>query len=416
MRNKTLILMMILIAGCLAVLPHADAAAVPRTQFAQRHPITFDDNTGQHVLTEATYAPGSDPTTVTLGPGSDFQVDSFFDIFTELSVQGTPGETYVVDSFFDIFTELSINGGPPSQLSGANIPTVIQVAERSGQRGTWDTEMISMDLTGNVPDPSGGADIGVVLRQSPTLPSPGQTTLRDIGGGAWSVDSFFDIAYEIIVSPPVGGGASVPRNPPGGTVTLVPGNTHAGQRCDQFFGLITANGVDDGGGTGFDGPDPGGEGDWIQYPNSGSGPPWYNQWFYNDPLSTSRSKEIYWDINLTPDGIPGDWVEIAINWSNENYNDPSSPPDPNQEAFIERLEIFNGPLSALGEHLQGFHLIEDYNPEWVSIDVRLITAEFGSEGVHIVGEICHECTPEPATMAVLAVGGLAVLRRRRRKA
>ena len=29
------------------------------------------------------------------------------------------------------------------------------------------------------------------------LPSPGQTTLTDIGGGQWNVDSFFDITYRI---------------------------------------------------------------------------------------------------------------------------------------------------------------------------------------------------------------------------
>lgn len=29
------------------------------------------------------------------------------------------------------------------------------------------------------------------------LPSPGQTTLTDLGGGNWFVDSFFDITYRI---------------------------------------------------------------------------------------------------------------------------------------------------------------------------------------------------------------------------
>jgi hypothetical protein len=29
------------------------------------------------------------------------------------------------------------------------------------------------------------------------MPSPGQTTLTDLGGGNWFVDSFFDINYRI---------------------------------------------------------------------------------------------------------------------------------------------------------------------------------------------------------------------------
>lgn len=32
--------------------------------------------------------------------------------------------------------------------------------------------------------------------------------------------------------------------------------------------------------------------------------------------------------------------------------------------------------------------------------------------VSVSGEIWHECVPEPATMSMLALGGLALLRRR----
>ncbi len=60
---------------------------------------------------------------------------------------------------------------------------------------TFDTEMFSLH-GGIFGDPDfdlltlrAGAEFG--------LPSPGQTTLTEIGGGAYNVDSFFDITYEI---------------------------------------------------------------------------------------------------------------------------------------------------------------------------------------------------------------------------
>jgi hypothetical protein len=196
---------------------------------------------------------------------------------------------------------------------------------------------------------------------------------------------------------------------------------HSGQRCDTFQGTLTVDGVD-GGGSGWDG------GAWIQYPGApgDSAPDWHNQWFYNDPLDPDRWKEIYWDITLESNGEEGDWVEVAINWSNDLYPNGTGAPPENTvagEAFIERhglgqFPVGSGPNAIHLTNLEGVDLpfvIPDYNPEWVSIDVRMLQVMFGSEGVSINGEICHECVPEPATMSLLALGGLTVLRRRRKR-
>jgi len=59
--------------------------------------------------------------------------------------------------------------------------------------GSWDTEMVSMSLTGNV----GGNP--VMIRESPTLPSLGHTSVTDIGGGQFRIDSFFDVFTELSV-------------------------------------------------------------------------------------------------------------------------------------------------------------------------------------------------------------------------
>ena len=64
----------------------------------------------------------------------------------------------------------------------------------SGQTGTFATEIISMSLSGNV----GGTAVSV--RESPTLGSTGQTTITDLGGGMYDIDSFFDVFTELSVN------------------------------------------------------------------------------------------------------------------------------------------------------------------------------------------------------------------------
>ena len=51
----------------------------------------------------------------------------------------------------------------------------------------FDTEMVQMDLVGG----------GGMVRESPTLPSLGHTTVTDLGGGSYHIDSFFDVFTEL---------------------------------------------------------------------------------------------------------------------------------------------------------------------------------------------------------------------------
>ena len=64
-------------------------------------------------------------------------------------------------------------------------------------------------------------------------------------------------------------------------------------------------------------------------------------------------------------------------------------------------------------HLTGSYVIEDFNPEWVSIDVWIDPLGVSYEPIYVEGTIWHECVPEPAILSLLALGSLAVLRRRR---
>jgi hypothetical protein len=113
-------------------------------------------------------------------PSGGFQVDSFFDITYRVGPAGGP---YSVDSFFDVFTEIEIS--PPT-----NNPDGSQ---------TFDTEMLSMDLSGAPGQPSGNDILGLSSvaehRGHVTIlksPAPG-------GGSNYHIDSFFDIFTELSI-------------------------------------------------------------------------------------------------------------------------------------------------------------------------------------------------------------------------
>jgi len=99
-----------------------------------------------------------------------------------------------VNSFFDVFVDidLSTDGGSnwthyslPLCPSGVHIlPPVLVPPDLH-----FDTEMLQLDLSG------GGMPAKV--RESPTLASQGGTNQRDLGGGQYRIDSFFDVFTEL---------------------------------------------------------------------------------------------------------------------------------------------------------------------------------------------------------------------------
>lgn len=185
---------------------------------------------------------------------------------------------------------------------------------------------------------------------------------------------------------------------------------------DTFWGDVVA-GMVGGGGTG-----------WGQYGTSGQwffyGEPYgWAQWFYDDPPDPTRWKEISWDISINvQQESPSQPIDIGINWTNLDFpqTSPDGPPPaftfyPNNEQFIERHIIFSGYVSPSNPiRLLGSFIIPDYNPEWVSIDVRGPHQEPDpAMPIHFNGDIWHECVPEPTTICLLGLGGLALLRKRR---
>ena len=106
-----------------------------------------------------------------------------------------------------------IPGNPTVLFQG---PMEMLVLGKAGQTvGTFPALVLSLDA-----DAVGFP--GVLLRESPTLASEGSVTITDLGGGTWTIDSFFDVFTDLS---PDGGASWLPDLAAGTTghrLTLLP--------------------------------------------------------------------------------------------------------------------------------------------------------------------------------------------------
>ena len=206
-------------------------------------------------------------------------------------------------------------------------------------------------------------NISAVVDEMPGAPQP-------IWGWKSSINHWNDDAVymDMTVAPPGWTDIFEPEEPTVNTfwVTLNPDGTFGG-----------------GGGTGF-----WGEG-WYFYPQS----EWYNIWFYDHPLNYDRAKEIVYTFAITKvDPEEDSYVEFAANWSTDLWSIEGNPPgdrrpplpsDPGADSYIGREIILAGPNLEGSRELR--FVVRDYNPEWVSVDVRGYNVEIGK------GVIYHSC-------------------------
>ena len=176
--------------------------------------------------------------------------------------------------------------------------------------------------------------------------------------------------------------------------------------------LNSGGGIENGAGDGYEWPD---GSKWLYYSDA-PGEPWWNQWWYNDPWQPT-GKEVRLQFDYQASSTSSWFIEVTLNWSNEQWVGMDRPPDPTEEWAIERLE-WHPPFPILTIGLIGnstvYHrytdwvrLPIDYNPEWVSVDIR-------GENVEITnGIIEHVClVPEPSSLALIGIGLLALMRRK----
>ena len=169
-----------------------------------------------------------------------------------------------------------------------------------------------------------------------------------------------------------------------------------------FSAVLNSGGsIENGLGDGYEWPD---GSKWLYYDSAPSGA-WWNQWWYNDPFQWT-GKEVRLEFELSTQ--PGSPFEITINWSNEQWVGMNRPPDPTEEWAIERLGGWDltGDPNGIYE-TPWLRLPIDYNPEWVSVDIRGVNVE-------ISGTLEHVClVPEPSIMALIGIGLLALMRRKK---
>jgi hypothetical protein len=105
--------------------------------------------------------------------------------------------------------EVSMQGGEPwtvpVDLRGP-VQTIV-FGKAGDSTGEWQTEMISMSLSGDATLPDGTV-LTLMVRESPDLPSPGQVGVAGSDAdGNYAVDSFFDVFTEVSVD---GGNGWIP--------------------------------------------------------------------------------------------------------------------------------------------------------------------------------------------------------------
>ena len=135
--------------------------------------------------------------------------DPIHKCFTNV-VRNDDGSGNEIETFDSVLTAFANDGSGPVPVTLTGPVSTIVLGKTGTTTGTWDTEMLSMSLSGDI----GG--IPIEIRESPSLPSTGQTTITDLGGGLYQIDSFFDVFTELSVD----GGPFQPQTSPAGRMTL----------------------------------------------------------------------------------------------------------------------------------------------------------------------------------------------------
>ena len=156
----------------------------------------------------------------------------------------------------------------------------------------------------------------------------------------------------------------------------------AQQTIDNFYVTVGSGVVMSGGGSGYNG------GEWYVYPSM-----WINQWFYDHPLDFTKGKIVHIEFDWTAmDPSCTSDITVALNWSTPEWsylgNGTELPPLPgvDEALYIVRVPFVDEcRIAPEINHVVFDYVVYNYNPEWVSIDVR------GCNFVITNGVIVHEC-------------------------
>jgi hypothetical protein len=106
----------------------------------------------------------------------------------------------------------SVNLSPPALFASSGSELTVTFNKVGNTTGTFNAEMLSLNLSGSSPFGP------FMIRESPTLATTGLTSITNIGGGMFHIDSFFDVFTELSVD---GGQSWIPSSS-STRMTLVP--------------------------------------------------------------------------------------------------------------------------------------------------------------------------------------------------
>jgi hypothetical protein len=132
--------------------------------------------------------------------------------FTNVQVSTDPGTGDETETFDSVVTGIFDDGSGPQLVTLTGPVKTVVFGKGGATTGSWDTEILSMSLSGDL----GG--VSIEIRESPSLPSPGETVVTDLGGGDFQIDSFFDVFTELSVD----GGPFQPQTNEAGRMDLKP--------------------------------------------------------------------------------------------------------------------------------------------------------------------------------------------------
>ena len=141
-------------------------------------------------------------------------------------------------------------------------------------------------------------------------------------------------------------------------------------------------------------------GPWYEYAE------WWNQWWFDHPYDDTRLKVvgIEFDVVTLVSGQPAN-LELTVNWSTDAWL-PGTPNPPLPPITLPEEELYIGrvlPPSVVAVTDEVVHYVlyfdlRDYNPEWVSVDVR------GENFVITNGFIRHDCVQQSLDLAFVITG------------
>jgi hypothetical protein len=113
--------------------------------------------------------------------------------FENVQVSTDPGTGDETEAFDSTVTGIFDDGSGPQLVTLTGPVKILTSGKGGATTGSWDTEIVSMSLSGDV----GG--VSIEIRESPSMPSPGETSVTDNGSGEFIIDSFFDVFVELSV-------------------------------------------------------------------------------------------------------------------------------------------------------------------------------------------------------------------------